>query len=105
MDLAYRLGEIKDIRSVFRQLTRLLSVSEQKELGTATSFSYFKDVDARICSPYTEPQWQQAVKQFEKSLSLMEQRVAIKLKTQLRHLNANTLQVSVKIFFKRIFKL
>lgn len=45
-------------------------------------------------NPYTEPTWQAAVKQFEFRIHPAEERVAAKLKHQLRNANLNTLQVS-----------
>lgn len=45
-------------------------------------------------NPYTEPIWQAALKQFELKVKPAEERVAAKLKQQLRTVNANTLQVS-----------
>ena len=40
--LLKRLEEIKNVRSAHRQLTRLLSSSEQRELETNSSFSFFQ---------------------------------------------------------------
>lgn len=45
-------------------------------------------------NPYTEPVWQAAVRQFELNIQPAEERVAAKLKHQLRNANLNTLQVS-----------
>ncbi|KAK6637824.1 hypothetical protein RUM44_008246 [Polyplax serrata] len=95
--LKTRLSEIKNVRSTHRQLTRLLSSSEQKELQTDASFSFFADLQPRICSSYSDRLWKVAMQQFEKSLVSMEQRVALKLKSQFNHLNANTLQLLQEI--------
>ena len=48
-------------------------------------------------NPYNEPLWREAVNQFHQSLHPTEERVASKLKTQLRSVNANTLQVSQQL--------
>jgi dynein heavy chain 2 len=47
-------------------------------------------------NPYTEPLWRAAVKQFERSLIVTEERVAGKLKIQLQTANVNTSQVFIK---------
>lgn len=51
-------------------------------------------------NPYTEPTWQAAVNQFEVRIQPAEERVAAKLKHQLRNANLNTLQVSCKIYYE-----
>lgn len=48
-------------------------------------------------NPYNEPLWRAAVNRFHQSLQPTEERVASKLKSQLRSVNANTLQVSYQV--------
>nr|CAD7453929.1 unnamed protein product [Timema tahoe] len=88
-----RLGEILQLRTIHRQLTRLLTSREQEELHTADTFRSFSGLCPVLYNPYTEKLWRAAVAQFEHSLVPMEERVAGKLRAQLKHINANTLQV------------
>jgi dynein heavy chain 2 len=82
-----------DLRTIHRQLTRLLSHKEQEELRTNDTFKPFLGLNPINYNPYTEPLWRAAVKQFEHSLLVTEERIAGKLKVQLQTVNANTLQV------------
>ena len=52
----------------------------------------FRSLNPVQYNPYTEPQWRGAVASFETSLVPAENRIAGKLKAQLRNMNANTLQ-------------
>ncbi|XP_034239710.1 cytoplasmic dynein 2 heavy chain 1 [Thrips palmi] len=88
-----RLSEVKEIRTLHRQLTRLLSRQEQEELNTKKTFQPFQGISPLLVNPYTEPLWRAAVNQFQQSLHPTEERVASKLKLQLRSVNANTLQL------------
>ena len=45
-----------------------------------------------ILLTFSEPQWQAAVTSYENALVPAENRIAGKLKAQLRNMNANTLQ-------------
>ncbi|KAG8276877.1 Cytoplasmic dynein 2 heavy chain 1 [Homalodisca vitripennis] len=94
-----RLEEILNIRTVDRQLTKLLSPTEQAQLDTSANFNPFSGVNAVQYNPYTEPMWQAAVRQFELHIQPAEERVAAKLKHQLRNANLNTLQLMAE--FKR----
>ncbi|KAJ9584167.1 hypothetical protein L9F63_021464, partial [Diploptera punctata] len=92
-DFSSRLQEVLDLRTLHRQLTRLLSQKEQEELKTSETFKPFSGLNPIQFNPYTEPLWRAAVKQFEHSLIPTEERVAGKLQSQLRNVNANTLQL------------
>ncbi|CAG2064257.1 unnamed protein product, partial [Timema podura] len=94
-----RLGEILQLRTIHRQLTRLLTSREQEELHTADTFRSFSGLCPVLYNPYTEKLWRAAVAQFEHSLVPTEERVAGKLRAQLKHINANTLQLLYE--FKR----
>ncbi len=87
-----RLKEVHSLRTMHKQLTQLLSHNEQAELKTAKSFEPFRDLNPVQYNPYTEPQWRGAVTSFEAALVPAENRIAGKLKAQLRNMNANTLQ-------------
>jgi dynein heavy chain 2 len=78
---------------------RLLSRKEQEELRTNDTFKPFLGLNPIQYNPYTEPLWRAAVKQFEHSLILTEERIAGKLQFQLQAVNTNTLQVFVVFFF------
>lgn len=95
-----RLREILHLRTLHRQLTRLLSVKEQDELNTADTFQPFSGLNPLQYNAYTEPVWRMAVTQFERCLVPTEDRVAGKLKSQLRNINRNTLQVRVSSLLK-----
>ncbi|XP_069679211.1 cytoplasmic dynein 2 heavy chain 1 isoform X2 [Periplaneta americana] len=92
-NFAQRLQEVLDLRTLHRQLTRLLTQKEQQELRTNDTFKPFLGLNPIQYNPYTEPLWRAAVKQFEHSLIPTEERIAGKLQTQLRNVNANTLQL------------
>ena len=59
---------------------------------TSRSFDPFAHLNPVQYNPYTEPQWRSAVAQFEGALVPAENRIAGKLKSQLRNMNANALQ-------------
>ncbi len=100
------------IRALHKQLTQLLSNAEQEELKTSKSFEPFQELNPVQYNPYTgritgqkvsagwkslivfllESQWRAAVSQFQNALVPAENRIAGKLKSQLRNMNANTLQ-------------
>ena len=87
-----RLKEILSLRGLHKQLTQLLSNSEQEELKVHRSFEPFVGLNPIQYNPYTEPLWQAAVNQFGNSLVPAENRIAGKLKYQLRSITGNTLQ-------------
>ena len=91
-NVATRLREVHSLRTLHKQLTQLLSHSEQDELKTVEAFEAFKNVNAVQYNPYTEPKWRSAIKQYENALAPAEHRIAGKLKNQLRNMNANTMQ-------------
>lgn len=98
-NVSKRLNEILSLRTLHKQLTRLLSISEQEELKTADSFKPFAGLKPVQYNPYTEPLWQAAVRQFENSLKPAEQRIAGKLRAQLRNMNSSAYQLMQE--FKR----
>ncbi|XP_037796301.1 LOW QUALITY PROTEIN: cytoplasmic dynein 2 heavy chain 1-like [Penaeus monodon] len=98
-NVSKRLNEILSLRTLHKQLTRLLSISEQEELKTAESFKPFAGLKPVQYNPYTEPLWQAAVRQFENSLKPAEQRIAGKLRAQLRNMNSSAYQLMQE--FKR----
>ncbi|XP_068211563.1 cytoplasmic dynein 2 heavy chain 1 [Palaemon carinicauda] len=98
-NVAKRLTQILSLRTLHKQLTRLLSISEQEELKTSESFKPFTGLKPVQYNPYTEPLWQAAVRQFENSLTPAEQRIAGKLRGQLRSMSSSAYQLMQE--FKR----
>ncbi|KAK8745602.1 hypothetical protein OTU49_000287, partial [Cherax quadricarinatus] len=98
-NVSKRLTEILSLRTLHKQLTRLLSLSEQEELKTAEAFKPFSGLKPVQYNPYTEPLWQAAVRQFENSLKPAEQRIAGKLRAQLRNMDSSAYQLMQE--FKR----
>lgn len=88
-----RLAEILSLRTLHRQLTRLLTVKEQEDLKTAEAFKPFVGLKPVHYNPYTEPLWQAAVRQFENSLKPAEQRISGKLRQQLSRMNSSAYQL------------
>ena len=88
-----RLKEVLSLRTLHKQLSQLLSISEQEEMKMSQSFEPFDKLIPTQYSPYTEPIWRAAVTQFENSLAPAERRIAGKLRSQLRNMHGNTLQL------------
>ena len=65
----YRLKEVLSLRTLHKQLSQLLSLSEQDEMKMSKSFEPFDKSIPTQYSPYTEPLWRAAVSQFENSLA------------------------------------
>ncbi|KAJ8027756.1 Cytoplasmic dynein 2 heavy chain 1 [Holothuria leucospilota] len=91
--LSKRLQEVLTLRTIHEQVVRLLSSGEQQELRTKASFSPFTGIDPLQYNPYTEPQWQAAVIQYERAMAPAEQRVAGKLRSLFRSLEGNPHQL------------
>ena len=94
-----RLEHILSLRTLHRQLTRLLTAKEQEELKTAQAFKPFVGLKPVHYNPYTEPLWQAAVRQFENSLKPAEQRISGKLRDQLSRMSSSAYQLMQE--FKR----
>ena len=123
------MKEVLSLRTLHKQLSQLLSLSEQDEMKMSKSFEPFDKSIPTQYSPYTEPLWRAAVSQFENSLApagkylkirseanpvkfnmyllfihlfninmlfyfdILERRIAGKLRSQLRNMHGNTLQL------------
>ncbi|CAH1776602.1 unnamed protein product [Owenia fusiformis] len=92
-NLGQRLQEILTLRSVHEQLVRLLSQQDQQNLGTADAFSPFSGLNPLQYNPYTQPLWKAAVAQYERAMSPAEQKIAGKLRSQFRGMEANSQQL------------
>ena len=91
------ITQISDVRAVHEQLIRLLSTSEQTELDTAAAFAPFAGIMPLQHNPYTEPLWRAALAQYDRAMGPAQQRVASKLRQQLRGLENNAQQVGIFI--------
>ncbi|KAG5867052.1 hypothetical protein JTB14_004846 [Gonioctena quinquepunctata] len=87
------LHKILNIRTLHKQLVRLLTPQEQTELNTQNMFQSFQDIDIFLNGQDLTNSFSKAEKQFEYLIQPAERRVAIKLKKQLATVNANTRQV------------
>ncbi|XP_074038391.1 dynein cytoplasmic heavy chain beethoven [Leptinotarsa decemlineata] len=87
------LQKILNIRTLHKQLVRLLTPQEQVELNTKDMFQCFQDVDIFLQGQDLSNPLSKAEKQFEYLIQPAERRVAIKLKKQLATVNANTRQL------------
>ncbi|XP_071126281.1 cytoplasmic dynein 2 heavy chain 1-like isoform X2 [Mytilus edulis] len=84
--LSERLDEILTLRIVHEQQIRLLSSQEQKELRTNEAFNSFLGLNPLQYNPYTQPLWNAAVAQYDRVMAPVEQKIAVKLKQQLKGL-------------------
>ena len=98
-NVSKRLDHILRLRTLHKQLIRLLTVSEQEELRTKEAFKPFDGLKPVQYNPYTEALWQASVRQFENSLQPAEQRISGKLRSQLRNMNSSAYQLMQE--FKR----
>ncbi|KAF0306076.1 Cytoplasmic dynein 2 heavy chain 1 [Amphibalanus amphitrite] len=97
--MVQRLNEVMNLRMLHKQLTKLLSTAEQDELKTKDAFAPFSGLNPLQYNPYTEPLWKAAVQQFQNLLKPAEQKIAGKLRMQLRNMQGNALQLMQE--FKR----
>ena len=98
-NVSRRLDQILSLRTLHRQLTRLLTGKEQEDLNTSEAFKPFVGLKPVHYNPYTEPLWQAAVRQFENSLKPAEQRISGKLRSQLSSMSSSAYQLMQE--FKR----
>ncbi|CAG9863949.1 unnamed protein product [Phyllotreta striolata] len=87
------LKKVLEIRSLHRQLLKLLSNQEQTELQTDEILNKFKDIDASLFGQDTKQSLIKAEKQFGYMIQPAEQRIATKLKNQLTGVNSNIRQL------------
>ncbi|XP_050986096.1 LOW QUALITY PROTEIN: cytoplasmic dynein 2 heavy chain 1 [Labeo rohita] len=79
-NLAQRLEEVVQVRSVCEKLQRLLSGGKQ-QVSAARVYQPFTGLNPIHYNPYTEPLWRAAVSQFDRLIAPAEQEAAGKLKT------------------------
>lgn len=81
--LYWKYFQVRNIRTIQRQIVRLLTTNEQSDLNSEDTFKPFKDLDFLKYGPHTAQKWLTAKKQFEYLLQPAELTVASKLKKQL----------------------
>jgi len=81
------------VRAVHEKLSRLLTEPEHAELRMQEAFGAFASLNPVQYNPYTQPLWVAAVAQFDRAVAPAEQRVAGKLRAQMRGLDSNSQQL------------
>ncbi|KAK9876588.1 hypothetical protein WA026_013968 [Henosepilachna vigintioctopunctata] len=92
-NFVHRLKEILSIRTIHRQVIRLLTIDEQEQMSAMTIFAPFRVLNLYSCGQHTEIEWIKSKKEFEHLLRPAEQKVGEKLQKQLSSFNANTRQL------------
>ena len=82
--LAARIEEILSLRTVHHELCALLSAGEQLERRVSEHFAPVALLPALATSEYNQPRWSAAASEYEKHMVPVEQRIAEKLKEQVR---------------------
>ena len=85
--------QIHNVRATHEKLCRLLSSQEKQELRVSDVFFAFANLSATQYNPYTQPLWAAAVAQFDRAIAPAEQRIAGKLRSQIRGLDSNPHQL------------
>lgn len=85
--------QILSIRTIHKQIVRLLTNAEQIDLKTNDMFKPFKNLDLLNYNSHRIEQFLAAKKLFEYLLKPAEEKVALKLKKQLSSIDANIRQV------------
>jgi len=81
------------VRAVHEKLSRLLTEQERHELRMQDAFTAFSNLNPVQYNPYTQPLWAAAVAQFDRAVAPAEQRIAGKLRAQIRGLEGNSQQL------------
>ena len=89
-----RLSEVYQIRSGREQYGILLkTVKEEDNQAKTEVYSVFVGLEPLQYNPFTEPAWQEAVQQYNQSMSYVDQKTAQILKMHLRQAQSNPRQV------------
>ncbi|XP_029051229.2 cytoplasmic dynein 2 heavy chain 1 [Osmia bicornis bicornis] len=97
-----RLRQIAELHAQYRQLTRLLTANERSGLGTDNLMQYFDDVKVVFDADEKGVNWNRLKKRIEEGLIPAEDRVALKLKSQIADA---TTPNSLLAEFRRYFEL
>lgn len=71
-----------------------MSSQEQRELRTNEAFTSFLGLNPLQYNPYTQPLWNAAVAQYDRVMAPVEQKIAGKLRQQLKGMEGYPQQVS-----------
>ena len=95
-----RLHEVYQIRSGREQYSILLKTvkDDPDEQSKMNFFSCFDNIDPLQYNPFTEPQWQDAIAQYDQQMSNIDQKTAQILKMHLRQAQSNPRQVNLKFY-------
>ncbi|XP_023163173.2 cytoplasmic dynein 2 heavy chain 1 [Drosophila hydei] len=92
-----RLGEIRNIKQLYKQIATLLNDAELQEMFQEQAA--FGDLNIFDTSPSGQAKWHKALQHFEQVLQPIDERMAAALKSQLHHHLSNPRQV-IFIFSK-----
>jgi dynein heavy chain 2 len=94
-----RLNQIINIRSSYEQSLRFNPSLNKENFSVTKVFAPFLNLNPIQFNPYTDPQWNSAMDQFENLMSNTDPGVAKKLREHLQNLRSNPQQMLVD--FKR----
>ena len=84
-----RLTQVVGILTLSGELTSILSVSERAGFNLDRIYDPLKSMNPIFYNPYTEPNWNRAVKEFERLIDPVENAVATKFKRDISPLLDN----------------
>lgn len=85
------------IRVIYEKVGGMFSSHERAELRIAEAFSAFSNINPLHYNPYTQPLWRAAVTQYDRMMAPAEQKVAGKLRNEIRGLESNSKQLIRKL--------
>ncbi len=94
-----RLNQIISIRSSYEQSLRFNSSTHKDDFSANTVFAPFFNLNPIQFNPYTDPQWNSAMSEFENIMSSTDRDVAKQLREHFQKLRSNPQQMLVD--FKR----
>jgi dynein heavy chain 2 len=94
-----RLNQIMSIRSSYEQSLRFNSSANKENFSANTVFSPFFNLNPLQFNPYTDPQWNSAMNQFENLMSNTDRDVARQLREHFQKMRSNPQQMLID--FKR----
>lgn len=94
-----RLNQIISIRSTYEQSLRINPSISKDNFAASRVFAPFFNLNPIQFNPYTDPQWNSAMDQFENIISSIDRDVAKHLRDHLQKLRSNPQQMLVE--FKR----
>jgi dynein heavy chain 2 len=94
-----RLNQIISIRSSYEQSLRFNPSMNKENFSVNKVFAPFFNINPIQFNPYTDPQWNSAMNQFENIMSNTDRDVAKKLRENFQKLNSNPQQMLID--FKR----